>query len=300
MPARSAAFSIPLALLLLAATGCQGPRPAKAFVDQARRLHTDALVSAVDRQQPELAEYVQMLGDRLMAGAREAAPDKTRDPMFSHMQFHVVNVATVNVFATGGDHVYVFAGLVAACENEEELAAAMAHAVAHAINLDVQSLSIRPDPRVQRTPEQVAWQFVVNRFTAQQEWAADKLAFAIYARAGWDPDRFGTLFTRLGDQYRGATSVDRAPLSIRPEAARVSGVDPNRRWRKPPVADRRTYAEMREAARSAAARAPQGMAAEVLLRALPNCILPADQPDQLQAQEMIRPVPPPQTPIEPS
>jgi predicted Zn-dependent protease len=299
MPVRRTVLLATLALLLLASTGCQGPRPARAFVDQARRLHTDALVSAVDRQ-PDLAEYVQLLGDRLREGARQAAPDTARDPVFSHMKFHVVNVATVNVFPTGGEHVYVFAGLIAACENEEELSAAMAHAVAHAVNLDVQNLAIRPDPRVQRTPEQVAWQFVVNRFTAQQEWAADKLAFAIYSRAGWDPDRFGTLFTRLGDQYRGATSVDRAPLSIRPEAARVSGVDPNRRWRKPPVADRRTYAEMREAARGAAARAPQGMAAEVLLRALPNCILPADQPDQLQAQEMIRPAPPPQMPIEPS
>jgi predicted Zn-dependent protease len=300
MPAPRPALVVPaIVLLAFAATGCRGPKPARAFVDQARRLHTDALVSAVSRQ-PDLAEYVQLLGDRLMAGAREAAPEKSRDPMFSRMKFHVVDVATVNVFTTGGEHVYVYAGLVAACDNEEELAAAMAHAVAHALNLDVQNLPIRPDPRGRQTPEAVAWQFVINRFNAQQEWAADKLAFGNYARAGWDPDRFGTLFTRLGDQYRGPTSVDRAPLSIRPEAARVSGVDPNRRWRRPPVADRRTFGEMRDAARTAAAEARQGMAAEVLLRALPNCILPADQPDQLQAQEVIRPAPPPQIPIEPS
>jgi hypothetical protein len=42
------------------------------------------------------------------------------------------------------------------------------------------------------------------------------------------------------------------------------------------------------------------MVAEVLLRALPNCILPADQPDQVQAQEQIRPLPPPVVPIEPN
>ena len=299
MPAPRAATPLVLTILVLSAgAGCNAPRPARVFVEQAQRLHADALVSAVSRQ-PDLNEYVQLLGERLVAGAREAAPEKSRDPMFARMKFHVVDVATMNVFTTGGEHVYVYAGLVAACENEEELAAAMAHAVAHALNLDVQNLPIRPDPRGV-PPEAVAWQFVVNRFTAQQEWAADKLAFALYARAGWDPERFGTLFTRLGDEYRGATSVDRAPLSIRPEAARVSGVEPNRRWRKPPVADRRTFAEMREAARSAAASAPQGMAAEVLLRALPNCVLPADQPDQLQAQEMIRPPPPPETPIEPS
>ena len=301
MPDSRGALKIVAVLLVLPllAAGCRGPRPARAFVEQARRLHADALVSAVSRQ-PDLAEYVQLIGDRLVAGAREAAPDKARDAMFARMKFHVVDVATVNVFTTGGEHVYVYAGLVAACDNEEELAAAVAHSVAHAVNLDVQNLGIRPDPRGRAAPDAVAWQFVLNRFTAQQEWAADKLAFAIYARAGWDPDRFGTLYTRLGDEYRGPTSVDRAPLSIRPEAARVSGVDVNRRWRRPPVADRRTFGEMREAARSVAGSARQGMAAEVLLRALHNCVLPGDQPDQLQAQEMIRPAPPPEVPIEPS
>lgn len=299
MPAPRIAPALPVILLLLSAVaGCNGPRPAGAFVRQADRLHADALVSAVSREST-LAEYVQLVGERLMAGAREQAPEKSRSPMFARMKFHMVDVATVNVFHTGGDHVYIYAGLVAACDNEEELAAALAHSVAHALNLDVQNLPIRPDPRG-RPPEAVAWDFVTNRFNAQQEWAADKLAFAIYARAGWDPDRFGTLYTRLGDDYRGPSSVDRAPLSIRPEAARVSGVEPNRRWRKQPVADRRTFAQMREAARSVVATAPQGMAAEVLLRALPNCVLPGDQPEQLEAQEMIRPLPPPTTPIEPS
>jgi predicted Zn-dependent protease len=285
-------------LLLGAAAGCGGPRPSRAFVEQARRLHDDALVSAVGRA-PDLAEYVQLVGERLVAGAREAAPDKAKDPLFSRMKFHVVDVATNNVFTTGGEHVYVYAGLIAACENEEELAAAVAHAVAHALNLDVQNLPIRPDPRGQ-PPQAVAWQFVTHRFTAQQEWAADKLGFAVYAHGGWDPERFGTLFTRLADEYRGPTAVDRAPLSIRPETARLSGVEAKRRWRKLPIADRRTFAELRETARSMANQAPRGMAAEVLLRALPNCILPADQPEQLQAQEMIRPVPPPETPKEPS
>ena len=291
-------LSLAALLTLSVAGGCGGPRPSRAFVEQARRLHSDALVSAVGSA-PDLAEYVQLVGERLVAGAREAAPEKAKDALFGRMKFHVVDVATPNVFTTGGEHVYVFAGLVAACENEEELAAAVAHAVAHALNLDVQNLPIRPDPRGQ-PPEAVVWQFVNHRFTAQQEWAADKLAFAVYAHGGWDPDRFGTLFTRLADEYRGPVAVDRAPLSIRPEASRVSGVDPKRRWRKLPIADRGTFAQLRETARSQANAAPRGMAAEVLLRALPNCILPADQPEQVQAQELIRPAPPPQTPKEPS
>lgn len=284
--------------LCLTLTGCNGPKPARAFVEQADQLHRDALVSAVAPADDLLGEYVQLVGDRLIQAAREAAPGRVNDPMFRRMKFHVVRVATNNVFATGGEHVYVYAGLIAACETEEELAAVMAHAVAHAVNLDVQNLPIRP--RAGLTPEAVVWQFVVNRFTAQQEWAADKLAFGIYARGGWDPERFGTLYTRLGDVYRGPTSVDRAPLSIRPEAGRVSGVDANRKWRGRPVADRRTFLQLRESARSLANTAPRGMVAEVLLRALPNCVLPADQPEQVQAQEQIRPLPPPTVPIEPN
>ena len=295
--ARPATPVLAVSLLLALAPGCNRPRPAQAFVQQARRLHVDALASAVCRE-GDLGEYVQLVGDRLVAGAREAAPEKARDPMFARMRFHVVDVDTVNVFTTGGEHVYVYAGLVGACESEEELAAAVAHGLAHALNLDVQALPIRPDPDA--PPPAVAWQFVLNRFTAQQEWAADKLAFALYARAGWDPERFGALYIRLGDTYDGPTSVDRAPLSIRPEAKGVSGVEPNRRWRRANVADRRTFAELRQAARSAAAAAPRGMAAEVLLRAMPNCVLPADQRDQLEAQEMLRPPPPVETPIEPN
>jgi predicted Zn-dependent protease len=268
-------------------------------VQQAQRLHTDALVSAVSTD-ANLNDYVQLVGERLLAGAKAAAPEKADDPLFGRMKFQVVNVPTVNVFTTGGDHVYVYAGLIAACENEEELASAMSHAVAHALNLDVENLGIRPDPRGKAAPDAVAWQLVTHRFTAQQEWAADKLGFAVYARAGWDPDRFGTLYTRLGDTYRGPSAVDRAPLSIRPEAARVSGVDPNRRWRKAPVADRRNFASLREQARALVTSAPRGMAAEVLLRALPNCVLPADQPEQIAAQEMIRPRPPQQAPVEPN
>jgi hypothetical protein len=92
-------------------------------------------------------------------------------------------------------------------------------------------------------------------------------------------------------------------------------VDPQRRWRRPPVADRRTFTDLRRRAHfvggappgptsSPATTAPVTVAvppeAEIILWALPNCILPFDLPGQVQAQELLRPRPPPKTPIEPS
>jgi hypothetical protein len=299
-------------------TGCAGPRAKKEFVEQARRLHqavAPAVVSDTD-----LAEYVQVVGDRLMEGARGAAPDKAADASFARVKFHVVNADLPNVVTTGGAHVYVYSGLLrpGVCDTEEELAAALAHAVAHALNLDVQNTQKTADPRL--SPPAVAWRFVTGRFSPQQEWAADKLAFAIYTRAGWDPDQYGNLYLKLSDRYPGRPENGRPPLAYRTEAGRVSGVEPQRRWRRPPVADRRTFTDLRRRAHFAGGGPPGGGAttnpagadaatavnlalppeAEIILWALPNCILPFDLPGQVQAQDLLRPRPPPPTPIEPS
>ena len=291
----------------LFATGCSAPRAKREFVLQAQRLHDAALAPGVTRDQL-LAEYVQRVGDRLVEGARSAAPDKASDPLFQKMHFHLVNADLPNVFTTGGSHVYVYSGLLnprnGGCETEEELATAVAHALAHALNMDVQNSLAKADPRA--VPPAVAWQFVTNRFTAQQEWAADKLAFAIYAKAGYDPEVFGNLFVRLGDRFPGPAAVDRAPPSIRPEAARVSGVSTQGTRRRPPVADRRTFLDLRRQAQSLSASGPaatlpaQAQEAQIFLWAFPNCVLPFDLPAQQQAQELLRPRPPPEGPKEPN
>jgi hypothetical protein len=292
-----------VALAAVSGLGCAGPRAKPQFVQQAQRLHDKALAPAISRD-GDLADYVQAVGERLLEGARAAAPDKAADPVFSRLKFHLVGAELPNVFTTGGTHVYVYSGLLrpGVCDTEEELAAAMAHAVAHAMNLDVQNTLRDPDARL--PPPAVAWQFVTNRFTPQQEWAADKLAFAMYARAGWDPEQYGNLYLKLGDRYPGRPENGRAPLSYRTEAGRVSGLEPQRRWRQPPVADRRTFNDLRRSATSlgTAATGPALLApeAQIILWALPNCVLPFDLPGQVQAQELLRPRPQAGPPVEPN
>lgn len=297
-------------MVLCLCAGCTGPRARREFVRQAERLHESSLTPAVLRDDL-VAAYLQEVGQRLIEGARAEAPDKASDPLFARLRFHLVNTPDLpNVFTTGGSHVYVYSGLLRSgvCDTEEELAAAMAHAVAHALNLDVQNALGQADPRT--PPPGVAWQFVSNRFTAQQEWEADKLAFAIYVRAGYDPELFGNLFQKLSDRYPGRAAVDRAPTWIRPQVALRSTLDLRRIRRRPPVADRRMFADLRRQAQSPAATGqspadpPADPAAaeeaQIFLWAFPNCILPFDLPRQQQAQELLRPRPPAEPPIEPN
>ena len=126
----------------------------------------------------------------------------------------------------------MYGGLFQFCENEEELAAAMAHAFAHAADLDVEHTGMQADPN--RPPAATAWQFVTNRFTARQEEDADRLAFDVYVRAGWDPQRYENLYQRLRDKYPGNPAPDRPPLAARAQAARDRGKDASRQTRIPP------------------------------------------------------------------
>ena len=169
------------------------PAPARTFVDQADRLHDQALASAMLRQR-DLNEYVQLLGDRLSDAAHDVIQEKVANSFFSSLQFHIVDTPVINVFTTGGRHIYIYEGLIQFCENEEELAAAVAHVYAHAVNRDIEKLPIKPNPKLPL--DLVAWQFVAHRFTADQEAAADRLAFSLYVAAGWDPGKFENLYQR--------------------------------------------------------------------------------------------------------
>lgn len=289
--------SLSLMLLGLAACslGCSGPAPAAQFVQQADRLHEGALVSAVTRDE-YLQRYVQEIGRRIIRAANDAAPQKAGNPLFAQMQFHLVDSGVVNAFTTGGRHIYVYTALLQLCDNEEELATAMSHEFAHALNLDVEHTGMKPLPDA--PPAAIAYLFVTNRFTLLQERETDDLAFQLFARAGWDPNHFGNLFEKLGRLFPGPSAFDRILDIGRGEAARGPGATPPREWRQLPVADRRTFESLRKTAASNTANPPGN--AELILRAFPNCLLSADTPEQRQAQKEIRPAPPTPVRLEPS
>lgn len=75
-------------------------------------------------QDQEVQQYVDRIGRRLLAGARNVDFPYT---------FKVVRDDTVNAFALPGGHTYVHSGLIKAAQSEAELAAVMAHEINHVV-----------------------------------------------------------------------------------------------------------------------------------------------------------------------
>ena len=75
-------------------------------------------------QDPEVNGYVQQLGERIARTSRR--PDLP-------YRFFVIDDRSVNAFALPGGYVYVNRGLIDIAQGEDELAAAIAHEVAHVV-----------------------------------------------------------------------------------------------------------------------------------------------------------------------
>jgi len=73
-------------------------------------------------EDPELTEYVQTLGSRLVSQAQGGQ---------QRFQFFLVKDSSINAFALPGGFIGVNAGLVLATANESELAGVLAHEIAH-------------------------------------------------------------------------------------------------------------------------------------------------------------------------
>jgi predicted Zn-dependent protease len=223
----SVMFSI-LFIALIAGTGCANDKQVMA---QAADTHK-ALEPAVIND-PELTNYLQAIGDRIISAAKQADAKHVgvdahfkEDPqwMFSqNMKFHLVNSKTLNAFTTGGEHMYIYNALFQACKSEDELAAVMAHEYAHVYSRHVEQ-GQNHQVAVLATGALVGGaagyalggsdnragaaaagagvgaaggQFVNMGYTRGQENEADKFGFYFYCRAGWDPKHFDDFFKAM-------------------------------------------------------------------------------------------------------
>jgi len=209
---------------------------------------------------PELSNYLQTLGNRIIASAKQAdaaglGPPTHTDTkedsswMFSNqMQFHFVNSKTVNAFTTGGQHMYVYNALFQMCETEDELTAVMSHEFAHVYCRHIQESQKRQYGMLAAAGLAGAagyvaggkengatyastaaggalalTQFVGMGFTRSDEAQADEYGFAFYSLAGWDPDHFPDFFQRMIDAGYDKTpewQSDHPTLASRVQAAK--------------------------------------------------------------------------------
>lgn len=168
-------------------------------------------------EDPLLTEYIENLGRRLAGGNQR---DGRR------LQFFLIDQPVINAFAGPAGHVGVFAGLVLATENESELAAVVAHEIAHvtqdhllralenARNMSIPAAALMlaaialgaaasSDAALAAATGLQAGilQQQIN-FTRDNEQEADRVGIEILASAHFDPRAMPAFFERLAKTSR--------------------------------------------------------------------------------------------------
>lgn len=292
-------------------------------ISNANQMHGQ-LTPAV-MQDPTLSGYVQSLGDRVIAVAREldrVAPGSkghtsgaSNEWMFSGIQFHLVNSETLNAFTTGGKHVYLYTELFRQCKTEDEFAAVVAHEYAHIYcrhvhnsydrAITVQAVAIGAALAASQIEDQnvamgiaglalVGGQLVSLSFNREDEDEADAEGFRFYVRAGWDPQQFGGFFQTMIEQGHdsGPNILSSHPklsdrvANARKRAAALPSVASQ--WRSRNTATPRQFQLLQARALELGKTMPSDKsleAAQTLLAAFPSCVSPQETPEQAQARQ---------------
>ncbi|TMH87990.1 MAG: M48 family metallopeptidase [Betaproteobacteria bacterium] len=160
---------------------------------------------------PELTEYVNEVGGRIVAANHEGRQD---------FEFFMVRDNTINAFAMPGGFVGVHTGLLLAAQTESELAGVLAHEVAHvtqhhlarllgkqeqmsiptlvAMVLGIMAARSRPDlaQAVIAGAGASGIQSQLN-YTRDFEREADRIGFQFLQQAGFDVGGMGSFFERM-------------------------------------------------------------------------------------------------------
>jgi len=184
-------------------------RMGERFIRQARRV----LPFLAD---PELNYYVQQLGDALVAHS---------DGKGQRFHFYIVDNPAINAFAVPGGFIVVHTGLIAAAENEAELASVLAHEIAHITQRHIPRMIAEQQRTTLPTMAAVlatlllagggvhgadaalaatlagSAQHGIN-FTRQFEQEADRIGINTLAASGQDPRAMSAFFTRMQNLTR--------------------------------------------------------------------------------------------------
>lgn len=125
-------------------------------------------------------------------------------------QFRIIDNKNVNAFTIPGGNIYVFSGLITMSDSPEEVAAVLAHEIAHAekrhvVHKIVKEFSIAViagilaggDPGVIM---QIIQQVVGSSFDREQEEEADRYALELMEKAKIDPGHLGKFFAKLDEK----------------------------------------------------------------------------------------------------
>jgi predicted Zn-dependent protease len=310
-------------LILIACAGCATDKKVIAQADT-----VDKGLSPAEFDDQQINEYLARIGDRIVTAARQSNEDhygpkthyvkgEPNDWMFSDkITYHLVNSKTLNAFTTGGTHIYIYNALFQLCQNEDELAAVMAHEYGHIYCRHVDKgmnrqygvlaasalaggagyvLGGTDSASSAASFGSSGAQFFVMGRTRGDEAQADETGMHFYQLAGYDPRAFGAFFQAMIDKGYDkvpAYQSDHPTLKSRVQIAdkRVAELERDGtidQFRRPPVATPEQFVQYRERAAHLSREVPDDKSlhnSQQLLQALPRSCIAAD-PNPPDAQE---------------
>lgn len=200
-----------------------------------RSLHAAMSINA----DPEIADYIQGLGQRLSANS-----DKPDQPF----HFFVVDSPVINAFAGPGGYIGVNSGLILTSEAESELASVMAHEIAHITQrhlfqtfqeagrlalptalamLAAALVGARAGGQAGQAAmiaAQAAGQQHQINFTRDNEAEADRVGMHILSKSSFDPRSMPTFFERMqqSTRFSGAAGIPEFLLTHPVTTSRIS------------------------------------------------------------------------------
>jgi len=127
----------------------------------------------------------------------------------SRIKIHILEVYDINAFALPDNHLILFSGLIEACENESELAAVIAHEIAHMelrhimkrliaeVGLSVLLSSSNDHIGGAEMSKEVAKMLSSSAYSRNMEKEADLKGVDYLANAGIDPEGMANFFFML-------------------------------------------------------------------------------------------------------
>lgn len=177
----------------------------------------------------EITSYLNSLGHKLIANSDEASPGQL-------FEFFALQDSTINAFALPGGFMGFNSGLIVASQSESELAAVMAHEIAHVTQkhlarmisgqkfdlvkqlaaLAVAIIASRSNPQIGQAVLVASQASSIQSkldFTRRHEKEADRIGLSILVDAGFDPQGMPSFFERL--QKAGRFHENGAPSYLR-------------------------------------------------------------------------------------
>jgi len=173
----------------------------------------------------EATEYLNVLGNRLVSNSQDARQD---------FEFFLVRDATLNAFALPGGYIGVHTGTIVTAQSESELAAVLAHEIAHVTQHHVARMVSREEQLSAAMLASMALAILARNsqlgsaaaaigqagaitaqigFTREFEREADRIGFPILEKSGFDVRAMPSFFLRM--QKAGRLYENNAPAYLR-------------------------------------------------------------------------------------